>query len=40
VSLQLLNTAKHPIRYSLQIGNQYAALTIAANAVQTVRVQL
>jgi len=40
VSVQLLNTTKHPIRYSLQIGGQFAPLTIAANAVQTVRVQL
>lgn len=40
VSVQLLNTTKHPIRYSLQIGSQFAELTIAANAVQTVRVQL
>ncbi len=40
VSVQLLNTTKHPIRYSLQIGSQFAPVTIAANAVQTVRVQL
>ncbi|MDH3655979.1 MAG: hypothetical protein OEN21_17075 [Myxococcales bacterium] len=40
VSVQILNTTKHPIRYSLQISSQFAPLTIAANAVQTVRVQL
>ncbi|MBA6355540.1 glycosyl hydrolase [Colwellia sp. BRX8-3] len=40
VSVQLLNTTKAPINYSLQIGSQYAQVTIAANAVQTVRVKL
>ena len=40
LSVQLLNTTKQPIRYSLQIGAQYAPVEIAANAVQTVRVQL
>ena len=40
VSVQRLNTTKHPIGYSLQMGSQFAPLTIAANAVQTVRVQL
>jgi len=40
LSVQLLNTTKEPIQYSLQIGAQYAALEIAANSVQTVRVPL
>ena len=40
LSVQLLNTTKAPIRYHLQIGGRYAEITIAANAVQTVRVQL
>lgn len=40
VSVQLLNTTKAPINYSLQIGSQYAQVTIAANALQTVRVKL
>ena len=40
LSVQLLNTTKVPIRYQLQIGGRYAEITIAANAVQTVRVQL
>jgi glucosylceramidase len=40
LSVQLLNTTKDPIQYSLQIGAQYAAVEIAANSVQTVRVQL
>ncbi|MFT6692024.1 MAG: hypothetical protein ACJAXH_002558, partial [Colwellia sp.] len=31
---------KTPITYSLQIGSQYAKVIIAANAVQTVQVQL
>ena len=40
LSVQLLNTTKQPITYNLQIGDQFAEITIAANAVQTVRVQL
>jgi glucosylceramidase len=40
VSVQLLNTTKAPINYSLQIGSQYTQVSIAANAVQTVRVKL
>lgn len=40
ISAQLLNTTKQPIKYSLQIGSQYAEVLIAANSVQTVRVQL
>jgi glucosylceramidase len=40
LSVQLLNTTQAPIAYKLQIGSKYAELTVAANAVQTVRVQL
>jgi len=40
ISVQLLNTTKEPINYSLQIGSQYVQVTITANAVQTVRVKL
>ncbi|MGB5351985.1 MAG: glycoside hydrolase family 30 beta sandwich domain-containing protein [Woeseia sp.] len=40
LSVQVLNTTKQPIQYSLQIGAQHAAVEIAANAVQTVRVRL
>jgi len=40
LSVQALNTTKTPIEYKLQIKNQYAEVTIPANSVQTVRVQL
>ncbi len=40
LSVQLLNTTKKPITYFLQLGNQYAEITIAANALQTVRVSI
>ena len=40
LTVQLLNTTKAPIPYSLQIGTQYAAVEIPANSLQTVRVQL
>lgn len=40
VSVQLLNTTKETITYMLQIGSQYAEINIAANSVQTVRVNL
>jgi glucosylceramidase len=40
LSVQLLNTTKNPIRYNLQIEKQYAQITIPANSLQTVRVQL
>jgi glucosylceramidase len=40
LSVQVLNTTKKPIQYKLQIGAQYAPVTIAANSVQTVQVQL
>jgi glucosylceramidase len=40
LSVQVLNTTQQPIEYQLQIGNQFAAVTIEANALQTVRVQM
>ncbi len=40
LSVQLLNTTKKDISYKLQIKDQYAGMTIVANSVQTVRVQL
>ena len=40
VSVQLLNTTREAIDYKLQLTDQYAEVTIPANSVQTVRVQL
>ena len=40
LSVQVLNTTKEAIEYKLQIGRQYAPITLEANALQTVRVQL
>jgi glucosylceramidase len=40
LSVQILNTIKTPVEYQLQIGDQFAGLTIEANALQTVRVQI
>jgi glucosylceramidase len=40
LSIQVLNTTKKPVDYRLQIGAQYAEVQIAANALQTIRVQL
>ena len=40
LSVQVLNTTQQPIEYDLQIGAQHADVTIAANALQTVQVQL
>ena len=40
LSVQLLNTTKKDISCKLQIEDQYADITIIANSVQTVRVQL
>ena len=40
LSVQILNTTKKPIDYQLQIGSQFAAVTIDANALQTVTVQM
>ena len=40
VSVQLLNTTKEPISFSLQFGEQHTKVVMPANALQTVRVQL
>ena len=40
LSVQLLNTSKQAIDYKLNIGAQYADVTIPANSIQTVRVKL
>ena len=40
LSVQVLNTTKSSIDYKLQVGTQFASITIQANALQTVRVQL
>ena len=40
LAVQLLNTTKQPLVYKLQIGTQYAEVSIPANSVQTVRIQL
>ena len=40
VSTQLLNTTKAPINFSLQIGEQFVEVSIPANSVQTIQVQL
>ena len=40
LSVQLLNTTKEAIVYKLQISERFAEITIPANSVQTVRVQL
>ena len=38
LSVQLLNTTKRPLEFLLQIGAQFAPITIPANSIQTVRV--
>ncbi len=40
LSVQVLNTTRRPLDYALQIGAQQAAVTIAANALQTLRLRL
>ena len=40
LSVQLLNTTQQPLDYDLQVGAQHARARIAANALQTVQVQL
>jgi len=40
LAIQVLNTTKNPLGYQLQIGAQFAEVRIAANALQTIRVQL
>ncbi len=40
LSVQVLNTTKKPVGYNLQIGEKFTEITIEANSMQTVRVQL
>ena len=40
LSVQVLNTAKKPVKYNIQIKDSYAPVEQAANSVQTVRVYL
>jgi glucosylceramidase len=40
LSVQLLNTTKEALVFNLQIAEQFAEITLPANAVQTVRVQM
>jgi len=40
LSVQVLNASENPIKYNLQIGNQFAVIEIPENSVQTVRVEL
>ncbi|MCP4995509.1 MAG: glycoside hydrolase family 30 protein [Gammaproteobacteria bacterium] len=40
LSVQVLNTSKQAVDYSLQIGQQHAIVSIASNALQTIRIQL
>lgn len=40
LSVQLLNTTRTAVEYNLQIGDEFAPITIPANSVQTVRIRL
>ena len=40
LSVQVLNTTRDPIHYSIQIAHQFVEIEIPENAVQTVRIQL
>ncbi len=40
LSIQILNTSKQPVDFSLQLGQQYASAVIDANALQTIRIQI
>lgn len=40
LTVQLLNTTKEPLEFSLQIDDQYAIVKMVPNSVQTVRIQL
>ena len=40
LSVQMLNTTKNPISYQLVIGEQSVEISLPANSLQTVRVQL
>jgi glucosylceramidase len=39
ISVQILNTSKQPIEYSIQVGGQFVKVQITANALQTVMFQ-
>jgi glucosylceramidase len=40
LTVQLLNTTKNPLEFSLQIDGQYAIIKMNPNSMQTVRIQL
>lgn len=40
LTIQLLNTTKEPLEFSLQIDDQYAVVKMVPNSVQTVRIEL
>jgi len=40
LTVQLLNTTKEPLEFSLQIDDQYAIIKMVPNSVQTIRIQL
>ncbi len=40
LTVQLLNTTKEPLEFSLQIEDQYAIIKMVPNSVQTIRIQL
>ena len=40
LSVQVLNTTKSAVEYALQIGSQHADVTIDANALSTIRIQM
>jgi len=40
LTVQVLNTTDQPVEYSLQIGQQYASVSIEANALQTLRIPM
>ena len=40
LTVQLLNTTKEPLEFSLQIEDQYAVIKMVPNSVQTIQIQL
>ncbi|MBK7632247.1 MAG: glycosyl hydrolase [Ignavibacteriales bacterium] len=40
LTVQLLNTTKEPLEFSIQIGDQYAKIKMVPNSVQTIQIQL
>ena len=40
LTVQVLNTSKKAVDYMLQVGQHYAAVTIIANSLQTIRIQM